>query len=190
MPILREWERATGGGVLLERYGMTEIGMALSNPLVGERRPGTVGRPLPGVEVKCVPLLGNEDGEGDTSRVGEENGDGGGQRSGGVETVGRGGGESTEGGGAGGEKSGFEDAEEGPGELWVRGPAVFKLYWGRPEATAEAFEGGYFRTGDTVVRERGGYWRILGRTSVDIIKCGGYKVSALEVGSAGVRPGV
>ena len=39
---------------LLERYGMTEIGMALSNPLHGERVPGSVGRPLPGVEVRLV----------------------------------------------------------------------------------------------------------------------------------------
>jgi malonyl-CoA/methylmalonyl-CoA synthetase len=38
----------------LERYGMTEIGMATSNPLDGERRPGTVGRPLPGVELRRV----------------------------------------------------------------------------------------------------------------------------------------
>jgi malonyl-CoA/methylmalonyl-CoA synthetase len=39
---------------LLERYGMTEIGMALSNPLRGTRIPGTVGKPLPGVEVQLV----------------------------------------------------------------------------------------------------------------------------------------
>ena len=40
--------------MLLERYGMTEIGMALSNPLIGERKPGFVGLPLPGVEVKLI----------------------------------------------------------------------------------------------------------------------------------------
>src|SRR5262249_24533811 len=39
---------------LLERYGMTEIGMALSNPLHGDRIPGSVGRPLPNVEVQLV----------------------------------------------------------------------------------------------------------------------------------------
>jgi long-subunit acyl-CoA synthetase (AMP-forming) len=39
---------------LLERYGMTEIGMGLSHPLDGERRPGVVGTPLPGVEVRVV----------------------------------------------------------------------------------------------------------------------------------------
>ena len=36
------------------RYGMTEIGMALSNPLHGERVEGAVGRPLPGVQARVV----------------------------------------------------------------------------------------------------------------------------------------
>ena len=40
--------------MLLERYGMTECGMILSNPLIGNRRPGFVGTPLPGVEAKIV----------------------------------------------------------------------------------------------------------------------------------------
>jgi len=40
------------GHVILERYGMTETGILTSNPLTGERRAGTVGRPLPGVEVR------------------------------------------------------------------------------------------------------------------------------------------
>ena len=39
---------------LLERYGMTETGMNLSNPLRGERRVGAVGRPLPGVSARIV----------------------------------------------------------------------------------------------------------------------------------------
>lgn len=42
------------GQALLERYGMTEIGMAISNPYCGERRPGTVGQPLPGFQVRIV----------------------------------------------------------------------------------------------------------------------------------------
>ena len=44
---LERW-REISGHTLLERYGMTEIGMVLSNPLHGERRPGFVGTPLPG----------------------------------------------------------------------------------------------------------------------------------------------
>ncbi len=42
------------GHTVLERYGMTEAGMVLSNPLEGERRPGSVGFPLPGVSVRIV----------------------------------------------------------------------------------------------------------------------------------------
>jgi len=130
---LERW-REISGHTLLERYGMTEMGMALSNPLEGERRPGFVGRPLPGVDVRLV------------------------------------------------------DEEERPitgegtaGEIQVRGANVFREYWRRPEATAEAFTpDGWFRTGDVAMVEDG-YYRILGRTSVDIIKTGGYKVSALEI---------
>jgi malonyl-CoA/methylmalonyl-CoA synthetase len=44
--------RALFGHTILERYGMTETFMNLSNPYVGERRPGTVGFPLPGVSVR------------------------------------------------------------------------------------------------------------------------------------------
>jgi malonyl-CoA/methylmalonyl-CoA synthetase len=71
------------------------------------------------------------------------------------------------------------------GELWIAGPSVFSGYHGRSEATLAAFvlEGGtrWFKTGDTVSREADGYIRILGRTSIDIIKSGGYKLSALEI---------
>lgn len=51
-PVLQRW-RALTGHTLLERYGMTELGMVLSNPLeASERVVGAVGRPLPGVEVE------------------------------------------------------------------------------------------------------------------------------------------
>ena len=73
-------------------------------------------------------------------------------------------------------------------ELWIAGPSVFAGYHGRPEATREAFvvDGTtrWFKTGDTVARDRDGYVRILGRTSVDILKSGGYKLSALEIEEA------
>src|SRR2546428_10743778 len=59
-------------------------------------------------------------------------------------------------------------------------PILFLEYWRRPEATRAAFRDGWFRTGDVAVVEDGSY-RLLGRSSVDIIKTGGYKVSALEV---------
>ncbi|MBN3884022.1 MAG: acyl-CoA synthetase [Nostoc sp.] len=129
--VLEKWQTISGH-FLLERYGMTEIGMALSNPLHGERLSGYVGKPLPQVEVRLV----------------DENG---------------------------------ELVSPGtPGEIQVKGPGVFLEYWQNPEATAKAFQDGWFRTGDTAVVENDNY-RILGRMSVDIIKTGGYKVSALEI---------
>jgi malonyl-CoA/methylmalonyl-CoA synthetase len=128
---LEEW-RGISGHTLLERYGMTEIGMALSNPLHGERRPGHVGSPLPDVEVRLVD---------DKNQI-------------------------------------LPDGEQG--EIQVRGKTVFREYWQRPEATKEAFVDGWFKTGDVAICENNVY-RILGRNSVDIIKTGGFKVSALEI---------
>ena len=157
VPVMREWERLTGAETLLERYGMTETGMALSNPLRGARVPGTVGAPLPGVETRLAPL------EGDFP-----------------ETDAR---DSLSDDASAREKKRF-DPVLGPGELLVRGPGVFARYWNRPEATAAAFtEDGFFRTGDVVeaADEGGASWRALGRASVDILKTGGFKVSALEV---------
>ena len=61
-PLLEEtfydFEARTGQRIL-ERYGMTETGMNTSNPLVGERKAGTVGPALPGVEVRVVDEAGN-----------------------------------------------------------------------------------------------------------------------------------
>ena len=48
-----EFEERTGYRIL-ERYGMTETGMLTSNPLEGDRRAGTVGKPLPGTELRVV----------------------------------------------------------------------------------------------------------------------------------------
>jgi malonyl-CoA/methylmalonyl-CoA synthetase len=79
------------------------------------------------------------------------------------------------------DESGHEIVEDGqPGEIHVRGPNVFREYWGKPESTQASFRGGWFCTGDVAVTNEGSY-RILGRSSVDIIKTGGYKVSALEI---------
>jgi len=128
---LNRWKEISGH-TLLERYGMTEIGMALSNPLDGERVAGSVGTPLPGVEVQLV------------------------------------------------DEQGEVAVSDTPGEIEVRGPSVFKEYWGRPEATQQSFRNGWFRTGDVAVSENGRY-RILGRMNMDILKTGGHKVSALEV---------
>ncbi len=127
---LGERWRALTGRYPLERFGMTEIGVGMTNPLDGERRPGCVGVPLPTVETRIV----------------------------------------------------GEDGKDAPsGELWIRGPSMFAGYWKREDATKDAFVDGWFRTGDTVRREDGGAFKVLGRTSVDILKSGGYKLSALEI---------
>jgi malonyl-CoA/methylmalonyl-CoA synthetase len=72
-----------------------------------------------------------------------------------------------------------------PGELRVRSPQLYDGYHGDPAATAASYDDqGRFRTGDTGVRDQDGVVRLLGRTSVDIIKSGGYKISALEIEAA------
>lgn len=147
--LFSRWEQITGHK-LLERYGMSEIGMALSNPLNGERKPGFVGQPLPGVNVRIVKddiiLL-----EGDSKNIKI------------VNLV-------------------KHDSNEGcDGDLQIKGKNVFKEYWRKPESTKKEFtEDGWFKTGDTVNFVNDSF-KILGRTSIDIIKTGGYKVSALFV---------
>lgn len=76
----------------------------------------------------------------------------------------------------------FVGKNESPiGDLLVKGPSVFREYWKNPEATKKEFtHDGWFITGDTVEYTEGSY-KILGRKSVDIIKSGGYKLSALEI---------
>jgi fatty acid CoA ligase FadD36 len=67
------------------------------------------------------------------------------------------------------------------GRLQVRGPTLFDGYLNRPDATAEAFDDGWYRTGDAAVIDSDGMHRIVGRESVDLIKSGGYRIGAGEV---------
>jgi len=138
--VLEKWKEISGH-TLLERYGMTETGMVLSNPLTGERRPGSVGQPLPGMQVRLV----NEAGE----------------------------------------------VVEEEGELQVKGKNIFSGYWNKDSETKKSFtKDGWFKTGD-LVRVENGYYFIVGRLSTDIIKSGGYKISALEIESVLLEhPGV
>lgn len=121
------------GHRILERYGMSETLLTLSNPADGERRPGSVGLPVPGFEVRIV------------------------------------------------DDDGRDCAVDVPGEIAVRGVGLMTGYWNQPEATREAFRDGWFMTGDVAARDADGYVRILGRRSVDIIKSGGFKISAREI---------
>jgi malonyl-CoA/methylmalonyl-CoA synthetase len=122
------------GQRILERYGMTETIMNLTNPYDGERRPGTVGQPFPGQEARIVDVVTRE-----------------------------------------------PILDERPGEIQVRGPHVFKGYWHRPDATAEAFAPGrWFNTGDLGWRSADGYYTISGRAR-ELIITGGYNVYPREV---------
>ena len=77
------------------------------------------------------------------------------------------------------------------GELQIRGTTMFDEYLNRPDATTASFDGDWFRTGDAAVIDAGGFHRIVGRQSVDIIKTGGFKVGAGEVEAALLtHPGV
>lgn len=71
------------------------------------------------------------------------------------------------------------------GGLQVRGATLFDGYLGLPDKTTEAMtDDGWFVTGDSVTVDADGFHRIVGRSSIDIIKSGGYKVGAGEVESA------
>jgi fatty-acyl-CoA synthase len=66
------------------------------------------------------------------------------------------------------------------GEIWVRGPNVFSGYWQQPEATAQAFADGWFRTGDLAVQDEDGLTYVVGR-SKEMFKSGGLNVYPAEV---------
>ena len=75
----------------------------------------------------------------------------------------------------------FEDVPSGEvGEIWVRGPNVFAGYRGRPDANAEAFVDGWFRTGDLGRQDPDGYYGIVGRAR-DVVISGGLNVYPSEV---------
>ncbi len=120
------------GHRILERYGMSETLMNITNPYEGERRAGAVGLPFPGVSVK---LLNHE-----------------------KQSV----------------------AEGEVGEVYVKGPNVCAGYWRRPDATAEAFVDGWFRTGDLGERSRDGYYTLCGRRT-DLIISGGFNIYPREI---------
>jgi fatty acid CoA ligase FadD36 len=129
-PVFDALVSATGAPPV-ERYGMTESLITLSTRARGERRRGSVGTPLAGIEARLAHL------------------------------------------------------EDGIGELEVRGPTLFDGYLGRPQATAEVLApGGWLRTGDLARTDADGFYRIVGRRDIDLLKVGGYRVGAGEVEEA------
>lgn len=135
-PLLgKEFERITTifGREPVEREGMSETGMNFSNPLSGKRIPGSIGLPLPGVQVRIV------------------------------------------------DPQTAADMSPGEiGEIWLQSPAITPGYWRKPRDTAEAFQDGWFRTGDLGRVDNGGYYYLTDRIK-HIIITGGENVSAKEV---------
>ena len=66
------------------------------------------------------------------------------------------------------------------GEVWLKGPNLFREYWGKPEATRDAFVDGWFRTGDLAWRDEEGYTFVVGRAK-EMIKSGGENIYPAEV---------
>ncbi|WP_245641945.1 AMP-binding protein [Nonomuraea candida] len=66
------------------------------------------------------------------------------------------------------------------GEILVRGVPMMKGYWNHPEATAHAFRGGWYHTGDLGVRDERGHLRHAGRIK-DMVRRGGENISCAEV---------
>jgi len=124
------------GHTILERYGMTEVGIVLSNPYQGERRPGAVGFAVPGADVRVF------DPETDQPAPPDQ-----------------------------------------VGEVRISGPSVFQGYLGRPQATAQALEGGWMHSGDLGYVDQDGYIHLVGR-SKDMVLSGGLNVYPSEVEAA------
>jgi len=179
-PVKRAWKELSLGNVLLERYGMTEVGMALSCGLdFGDRIDGSVGWPLPGVQARLV----ETDEDSGTSTVilpGQETDSTGKERQGEIQLRGA---------------NVFK-------EYWRNPAATSKEFVAADPQDQDQRK--WFKTGDVAVRRpvpesaaargvtKSGDWVssssadntmyfILGRQSADIIKSGGEKVSALEV---------
>lgn len=168
---------------ILERYGMSETGMILGNPSDGPKVPGLVGKPFEGVDIKLyaskydinrakifakphindIAIVDSEN----TSSTGSERWDH----------------DSME----------LTNETNVAGEILVKSPNMFSRYLNRPSETSLAFmkinNENYFRTGDIAVKTKVNLssgeicemYRLLGRSSIDIIKTGGIKVSAIEI---------
>lgn len=155
--VLEELDRR--GARVLNVYGMTEIGAASGcrpdDP--PEVRYRTVGRPLPGYELRVV-------------------------RAGGGDRTDEGDGVLGEGEGSRGEEDGLGDGGEALGEIEVRGPYVTVGYHGRPREHDAAFDGEWFRTGDLGWIDAGGNLSIAGRAK-EVVHVGGFNVFPAEVES-------
>jgi long-chain acyl-CoA synthetase len=130
--VMRGFEEAFGC-IILEGYGLSETSPVASfNHPDKVRKPGSIGTPIAGVEMRLI------DADGADVPAGEI------------------------------------------GEIAIRGHNVMKGYWGRPDATAEAIQDGWFRTGDLARVDEDGYYYIVDRKK-DLIIRGGYNVYPREI---------
>ena len=125
---------------ILEGYGLSETSPVASfSPRDAEPRVGSIGIPIPGVEMKL-------------HRAGEL--------------------------GRGGRRSNSDP--DAIGEIAIKGHNIMKGYYGRPDATEEAIQDGWFRSGDLGRRDEDGWYYIVDR-SKDMIIRGGYNVYPREI---------
>ncbi|CAF3386864.1 unnamed protein product [Rotaria sp. Silwood1] len=151
--VFQKWFELTGFEIV-EQFGSSETGRVLSNKLEGKKLAGRVGLPMPDLKVRLV----QKDENNNDQIVAEGTYDK-------VNIV-------------------QQDTDgKVEGEVCVKGPAIFKYYFNKDEATRKAFDShGYYMMGDMAEYDKKNKtFRILGRSSVDIIKSGGYKISALDI---------
>lgn len=158
-PTKNAWSSLSGGNILLERYGMTEVGMALSCGLDNnDRIDGSVGWPLPSVEARLVDTDTHE-----VIEVGQDTRSDGGERSGMIQLRG---------------PTIFKG-------YWRNPEATKKEFtddgWFKTGDIAVRREVKTSGTGSSGHWAKGPAYFIHGRNSADIIKTGGEKVSALEI---------
>jgi long-chain acyl-CoA synthetase len=131
------------GVTILEGYGLSETSPVASFSRYGEPvRVGSIGLPIPGVEMKLIDPASGPDG---WTEVNADNSD-----------------------------------AEAIGEIAIKGHNIMKGYYGRPDATEQAIQDGWFRSGDLARRDRDGWYYIVDR-SKDMIIRGGYNVYPREV---------
>ena len=174
-PVKNAWSELSSGNILLERYGMTEVGMALSCGLDFQARiDGSVGWPLPSVEVRLMDTETNE-----VIKIGQENDAHGTEREGEIQLRGP----TIFGGYWRNDEATaqeFVEGEDGKGKWFKTGDIATRRV---PPSPPPVPMNGVIKPPKSATQDwiNGPSYFILGRKSTDILKTGGEKVSALEV---------